>query len=169
MREVFDEARIIGNDVIMNQPMKFFKMFFTFSNLYFKDSSLQRESTTFSEIRKVALHVSTTWGVLFCGSRKLTYFHGGKRNYSVTSTDFGHKNSDGIWNIIFPFPSLFLCPRSVEIALNFRIPLWKWVNIRLPQNRKPPFKLYNEVATYFNNSRFGGKIIYKEWHPYLLT
>ena len=26
--------------------------------------------------------------------------------------------------MIFPFPSLFLCPRSVGIALNFRIPPW---------------------------------------------
>ena len=40
-------------------------------------------------------------GFLFCGSRKLTYFHGGKRKYSVISTDFGHKNSDGNGNIIF--------------------------------------------------------------------
>ena len=40
-------------------------------------------------------------GFLFCGSRKLTYFHGGKRKYNVISTDFGHKNSDGNGNIIF--------------------------------------------------------------------
>ena len=30
-------------------------------------------------------------GVLFYESRKLTYFHGGKRKYSVLSTDFGKK------------------------------------------------------------------------------
>ena len=40
-------------------------------------------------------------GVLFCGSQKSTYFHGGNRKYSVISTDFGHKNSDGNGNIIF--------------------------------------------------------------------
>ena len=40
-------------------------------------------------------------GVPILGSRKLTYLHGGKRKYSVISTDFGHKNSDGNGNIIF--------------------------------------------------------------------
>ena len=34
-------------------------------------------------------------GFLFCGSRKLTYFHSGKRKYSVHFTAFGHENSDG--------------------------------------------------------------------------
>ena len=34
------------------------------------------------------------WGFLQCRSREFTYFHGGKRKYSVISTDFGHKNSD---------------------------------------------------------------------------
>ena len=32
-------------------------------------------------------------GGSFCGKRILTYFHGGKRKYSVYLTDFGHKNS----------------------------------------------------------------------------
>ena len=32
---------------------------------------------------------------ILCGSRKLTYFHGGKRKYSVILTDFGHKNGKG--------------------------------------------------------------------------
>ena len=40
-------------------------------------------------------------GFLCCGSRKLTYFYGGKRKYSVISTAFGHKNSDGNGNVIF--------------------------------------------------------------------
>ena len=44
---------------------------------------------------------SVQGGFLFCGSRKLTYLPGGNRKYSVISTDFGHKNSDGNGNIIF--------------------------------------------------------------------
>ena len=43
--------------------------------------------------------------------------------------------------MIFPFPSLFLCPISVEITLFFRFPPWKKVDFRLPQNRNPPVLL----------------------------
>ena len=32
---------------------------------------------------------------------EINYFHGGKRKYSVISTDFGQKNRDGNGNIIF--------------------------------------------------------------------
>ena len=47
------------------------------------------------------LFVVNLGGFLFCGNRKLTNFHGGKRKYSVMSTDFGHKNNDVNGNIIF--------------------------------------------------------------------
>ena len=50
--------------------------------------------------RDIKIMYICTGGVLFCGSRKLTYFHGGKRKYRVISTDFGHKNSDGNGNNI---------------------------------------------------------------------
>ena len=54
-----------------------------------------------SIFRQLIITSSSMGGFLFCGSRKLTYFHSGKRKYCVISTDFGHKNSDGNGNIIF--------------------------------------------------------------------
>ena len=41
--------------------------------------------------KSICAHMSG--GFLFCGSRKLTYFHGGKRKYSVISTNLRYKKT----------------------------------------------------------------------------
>ena len=59
-------------------------------------------------LQKIAIAIANCYcyftgegGFLFCRSRKLTYFHCGKRKYSVSRKDFRHKNSDGNGNTIF--------------------------------------------------------------------
>ena len=54
-----------------------------------------------SIFRQLIITSSSMGGFLFCGSRKLTYFHSGKRKYSVYFNGFWTKNSDGNRNIIF--------------------------------------------------------------------
>ena len=61
----------------------------------------KRKKNLTSHLKTNSNVTSHKGGVLFCGSRKWTYFHGGIRKFSVISTDLGHKNSDGNGNIIF--------------------------------------------------------------------